>query len=491
MSAGIQPNKWPIMGGVGFVAVLLTVVLTRCGTDDAKTTTLAEAPPAVAVPAGARPSDADGTDATLKTMAANMEDNAKLKAQVEAQDTTMRELRAAIAANNSSEALSKVTETLGQLQQQNSALMDRLLAIESRAATPSDLQQQADLGIPIGAVPGNITTTIAETALAAPAAAPLQPSYVWVTPLDRANPAGSTAIQPGNFSELGADAANGDIAISPPPAFGAPSSTLPTVANINAPAVPRPRLTPRYTLPANSTLLDATALTAFIGRVPVNGALTDGYRFKLLASADGLASNGFRLPPGIKDMVFSGAASGDWNLSCVRGAIDSVTFTYEDGSVQSYGAGIAAEGDGQGQNQNSTTRRTLGYISDPQGVPCIKGEKVTNAPKVLTARFITAALEATSRGYAEAQTSNTLTAAGGVVRTIDDAAKFGAFTGLAGGASETKDWLESRLGQIFDAVYAPPGQKVAIHLETQINLDQDAQGRRIDYSTQTTAIRLD
>lgn len=488
MSAGIQPNRWPIIGGMGFVAVLLAVVLTRCGGTDAKTTTVAEAPPAVAVPAGARPSDADGTDATLKTMAANMEDNAKLKAQVEAQETTMRELRASIAENNPSAALSKVTESLSQLQQQNTALTERLLAMESRAATPGDLQQQADFGIPEGAVPGNVTNTlIAETALAAPPAASVQPSYVWVTPLDRANPAELTANQPAQF--VGA-VADGDIAISAPPAFGAdPGSPASDEAPISG-ATRKPQITPRYTLPANATLLDATALTAFIGRVPVNGALTDGYRFKLLASADGLASNGFRLPPGIKSMVFSGAASGDWNLSCVRGAIDSVTFTYEDGSVQSYGAGIAVEGDGQGQNQ-SASRRTLGYISDPQGVPCIKGEKVTNAPKVLTARFITAALEATSRGYAEAQTSNTLTAAGGVVRTIDDAAKFGAFTGLAGGAGETKEWLESRLGQIFDAVYAPPGQKVAIHLETQINLDQDAEGRRIDYSTQTTATRLD
>ena len=490
MSAGIQPNRWPIIGGVGFVAVLLTVVLARCGSNDAKTTTIAEAPPAVAVPAAARPSDADGTDATLKTMAANMEDNAKLKAQVEAQETTMRELRASIAENNPNDALSKVTESLTQLQQQNNALTERLMAMESRAATPTDLQQQADFGIPVGAVPGNITpagTAIAETAVATPQAASVQPSYVWVTPLDRANPAGSAAIQPVSFTDAGA---NGDIAISAPPNVGAdPGLPASSAAQISG-ATPTPRLTPRYTLPANATLLDATALTAFIGRVPVNGALTDGYRFKLLASADGLASNGYRLPPGIKNMVFSGSASGDWNLSCVRGAIDSVTFTYEDGSVQSYGAGIAVEGDGQGQNQ-SGNRRTLGYISDPQGVPCIKGEKVTNAPKILTARFITAALEATLRGYAEAQTSNTLTAAGGVVRTVNDAAKFGAFTGLAGGASETKDWLESRLGQIFDAVYAPPGQKVAIHLETQINLDQDAQGRRIDYSTQTTATRLD
>ena len=489
MSAGIQPNRWPIMGGVAFVAILLTVVLARCGSDDAKTTTIAEAPPAVAVPAGARPSDADGTDATLKTMAANMEDNAKLKAQVEAQETTMRELRASIAENNPSDALSKVTESLTQLQQQNTALTERLMAMESRAATPTDLQQQADFGIPVGAVPGNITpagTAIAETAVVAQAAS-VQPSYVWVTPLDRENPVGSAAIQPVSFDETGV---NGDIAIAAPPISGTDPG-LPTAgtAQISG-AKPAPRITPRYTLPANSTLLDATALTAFIGRVPVDGALTDGYRFKVLASADGLASNGFRLPPGIKNMVFSGSASGDWNLSCVRGAIDSVTFTYEDGSVQSYGAGIAVEGEGQGTSQNGN-RRTLGYISDPQGVPCIKGEKVTNAPKALTARFITAALEATSRGYAEAQTSNTLTAAGGVVRTIDDAAKFGAFTGLAGGASETKDWLESRLGQIFDAVYAPPGQKVAIHLETQINLDQDAQGRRIDYSTQTTATRLD
>ena len=474
MSAGIRPNRWPVLAGGIFVALLIAVLLARCVGGPRQST---PAPVPVAAPTAERPSDADGTDATLKTMAANMEDNAKLKAQVEAQETTMRELREEIAANNGTDALAKVTEALAQLQEQNTALTDRLLAVESRAATVSDAQALAELGIPEGAVPGSLSSATAAAATIETPPPSLQPQYAWVQPLERQTTGASTGA---SYASTPQPLVPGEITITQPDA----TEGVAQVAGTEP-----PRKTPRYTLPANSTLLDATALTAFIGRVPVNGTLTDGYRFKVLASAEGLASNGFRLPPGIKSMVFAGSASGDWNLSCVRGAVDSLTFTYTDGSVQSYGAGVAVEGE---QSQNAgTNRRVLGYLSDPQGVPCIKGEKVTNAPKVLTARFVAAALEATSRGYAEAQTSNTVTAAGGVVRTIDDAAKFGAYTGLAGGAAETRDWLESRLGQIFDAVYAPPGQKVAIHLETQINLDHDRQGRRLDYTQPSATSRLD
>jgi integrating conjugative element protein (TIGR03752 family) len=483
MSA-IRTNRWPVLAGGVFVALLIAVLLARCVGGPSQNT---PAPPVVSAATAERPSDADGTDATLKTMAANMEDNAKLKAQVDAQETTMRELREEIAANNANQALGKVTEALAQLQQQNAAIADRLLTIESRAATPSDAQDLAELGIPEGAVPGNVgTVSAAETALTqANIAKPLQSQYEWIQPLGRRVVDGTSAYAGAVSSDT--TAVPGEISIAQPSDPSSDGAGFADVASTGAAALPRK--TPRYTLPANATLLDATALTAFIGRVPTNGTLTDGYRFKVLASADGLASNGYRLPPGIKSMVFAGTASGDWNLSCVRGAIDSLTFTYADGSVQSYGAGVAVEGE-QSQSAN-TSRRVLGYLSDPQGVPCIKGEKVTNAPKVLTARFLAAAFEATSRGYAEAQTSNTVTAAGGVVRTIDDAAKFGAYTGLAGGAGEARDWLESRLGQIFDAIYAPPGQKVAIHLETQINLDQDAQGRRLDYTQPNHATHLD
>ena len=52
---------------------------------------------------------------------------------------------------------------------------------------------------------------------------------------------------------------------------------------------------------------------------------------------------------------------------------------------------------------------------------------------------------------------------------------------FAGGASESRAWLESRLGQIFDAVYTAPGQKVAIHIEAQINLDQRSDARKLAY----------
>ena len=46
-----------------------------------------------------------------------------------------------------------------------------------------------------------------------------------------------------------------------------------------------PTVKPRFTLPVNATLLDNTAMTAFIGRVPVNGTVQDPYRFKILVKA--------------------------------------------------------------------------------------------------------------------------------------------------------------------------------------------------------------
>lgn len=41
-------------------------------------------------------------------------------------------------------------------------------------------------------------------------------------------------------------------------------------------------LTPVYTIPANSTLMGSVAMTALIGRVPVDGTVNDPYPFKVL-----------------------------------------------------------------------------------------------------------------------------------------------------------------------------------------------------------------
>src|SRR5690606_28060065 len=89
-----------------------------------------------------------------------------------------------------------------------------------------------------------------------------------------------------------------------------------------------------YTLPENATLLGSVAMTALIGRVPVDGTVNDPYPFKVLVGADNLTANGIELPE-VAGAVLGGTATGDWTLSCVRGQIESITFVFQDGTIRS------------------------------------------------------------------------------------------------------------------------------------------------------------
>ena len=55
--------------------------------------------------------------------------------------------------------------------------------------------------------------------------------------------------------------------------------------------------------------------------------------FKVITGKENLAANGLRIP-GIEGMIWSGTAVGDWTLSCVTGKLESVTFVFEDGTIQ-------------------------------------------------------------------------------------------------------------------------------------------------------------
>ncbi len=54
--------------------------------------------------------------------------------------------------------------------------------------------------------------------------------------------------------------------------------------------------TPYYTIPENSTLMGSTAMTALLGRVPIQGAVTDPFPFKVLIGRENLIANGIDLP---------------------------------------------------------------------------------------------------------------------------------------------------------------------------------------------------
>ena len=57
---------------------------------------------------------------------------------------------------------------------------------------------------------------------------------------------------------------------------------------------------------------------------------------------------------------------------------------------------------------------------------------------------------------------------------------------IGGGLKETADWMKQHYGQMFDAVYVPPGHKVAVHLTEALAIDYEPEGRQVKYQQAIT-----
>ncbi len=255
-----------------------------------------------------------------------------------------------------------------------------------------------------------------------------------------------------------------------------------------------------FTVPENATLIGSTAMTALVGRIPVNGRVTDPMPFKALIGRPNLAANGLDVPNDIAGMVVSGTAVGDWGLSCVQGYISSVTFIFNDGRIKTVSdrrkANASATNTG-GLNAGVAAGDAIGWISDERGTPCISGELITNAPTYLSAKIGLKALEAAASAAAAAQTTSTTNALGGGSTTVTgDVNKFVLNQTAVGGLRETGDWLNSRLNSSFDAVYVKPGARIVIHIDRELTIDKDDSLRKLNYgqvnaATARTSRRLD
>ena len=245
---------------------------------------------------------------------------------------------------------------------------------------------------------------------------------------------------------------------------------------------------PVYTVPRNATLIGSTAMTALVGRVPVQGQVRDPMPFKVITGADNLAANGLTVP-GVQGMVWSGTAIGDWTLSCVTGRLDSVTFVFDDGTIRTISS------DDRNNQTGGGADKALGWISDEQGIPCITGERKTNAPAFLAQRMGVMAIEAAADAAANAETTTVVNDAGGASRNLTgDTATFVLGKTLAGGSDEVAKWLIERQSQSFDAVFVPAGTGLAIHVDHELPIDLDTTGRKLTHERSidpTLRARLD
>lgn len=232
-----------------------------------------------------------------------------------------------------------------------------------------------------------------------------------------------------------------------------------------------------YTAPENATLLRSVAMTALIGRIPIEGTVSDPYPFKVIVGTDNLTANGYELPE-LAGAVMSGTATGDWTLSCVRGQIHSVTFVFADGSIRTISSNA------QHGTASRTTEGGLGWISDPFGIPCVSGRQVSNAKQYLTTQMLITAAGAGAAaaidsgngrlGVVNAQNGSAL---GTVGITGNEALQ----RILAGGVQEISQWAERLYGQAHAAIVVPPQAEIAVHLTEPLAIDIEHRGRKVHH----------
>lgn len=450
--ANLRSNRLlPIIGGT--VAVMAAFVgLKSCGSDKvAPDQVVMESVPKAPAP------DVDSPAETIKTLTARVaevtnqmkavrnENDQLLQRNREIEETVTKRVKRELAEQRSREeqasasVLSALTQRIDQLAGRISSSGSGDAGISGGAATSPGADIPVGLGLS-GSPAGSVTVA-------------------WVEPLDRMpqsepGTGGIRGLARRTESLLRKDADAGEDSPSPKPAAVSKTDNEPR---------------PVYTVPRNATLIGSTAMTALVGRIPVKGKVQDAMPFKLLVGADNLAANGITIP-GVEGMVWSGTAVGDWTLSCVTGRLTSVTFVFQDGTIRTISSDDKAQ--------------QLGWISDERGIPCITGERITNAASFLSQRIGVTALQAGADAAAQAETTTTVsgTTGTGTTTVTGDIGAYVLGKTVAGGAAEIRNWLDERLEQSFDAVFVQPGIQLAVHVDKQLDIDHDPKGRKITHA---------
>ena len=256
---------------------------------------------------------------------------------------------------------------------------------------------------------------------------------------------------------------------------------LPTPDAIDAPATKAV-----YTVPANATLMGAVAMTALIGRVPVDGTVNDPYPFKVLIGSENLTANGIDLP-GIAGAVVSGTATADWTLSCVRGQIRSITFVFQDGTIRTLPEQNA---NAQLTGASDSTGAGLGWISDPYGIPCVSGVRRSNAQQYLGSQALVTAAGAGAASLIKSSSGSAFVSnANGSLGSVGITGNEAMGRILGSGVQEMSQWVNKLYGQAFAAVYVAPGAKVAVHIEQPLALDYNPTGRKVDFTLRGSHVK--
>ena len=238
--------------------------------------------------------------------------------------------------------------------------------------------------------------------------------------------------------------------------------------------------TPFYTIPRDAILMDATTITSLIGRVPIQGNVSNPAPFKIYIGADNMAANGFHIP-GISGMFMSGHATGDKALSCVRAYVESASFVFDDGRTLNVSSN---SGGGLGGGKK------LGWLSDAHGNACIPGKYISTALKTGFWATMLGIGTGAADAYSQSEVTNTYGPyGGGTSRVTGSNTDYVAGQAIAGGTKALTQQLERRLQDSWDAVVVLSGRSVAFHADMELRIDYDENNRFVDYTSAGQSVR--
>lgn len=503
--ASIRQNRLIPLFALVVVAIVVAVVLKIRGTERAALTPVAlkEIPKTQG-----RSADADTPADTLRTLTVEVNKTKEEIQKLRAENEQLRQDNATIRSDKSAIEDNVTRNLVNQLNRPETANAPVFSTLNARL---DDLASRLERYAPGAAPPApgsdipsglGFDTNHAGVAVTSNATSPTQsnPQLLWIEPLGTRSVTGANGqlqIVRAAFTPEPANTTTAATAVDPGGVYRTPATTPPTPIDPHsgeanaatgavAPSATLPPAVAYFTIPENATLIGSTTMTALVGRIPVNGKVTDAMPFKVLIGRTNLAANGFDVPEDIAGMVVSGIAVGDWTLECTQGFVQSITFLYQDGTIRTIShrnqgalAGDAANAVAAG---GITTTQKIGWLSDERGVPCIAGKRITNAPSYLSTTVGLKALETAARAAALSQTTTATNGLGGSTSAITgDQTQFIVGNLAAGGVGEITDWINQRLSNSFDAVYVQPGLPVAVHIEQELSLDKAPEARRLDY----------
>ena len=456
----------PILGGV-VMLMLAFVALKSCTGEDENQVVLDRVPVAPAP-------DADTPADTIKTLTANVaamttevealrRDNATLRRDNQALVASRTQIEENVATRLRRELKAREHDDENQARIESGVLASLTNRIDKLAESMARTQSGGNgSDIPVGLGLDGVGSSAGTV-----------PDLIWIEPLDAPD---SVRAETGLLDRAG-QTAGGYL-------DGARNRTGRAVTNTQE-RVEAMQDRPAYTVPRNATLIGSTSMTALVGRIPIQGQVRDPMPFKVITGADNLAANGLTVP-GVRGMVWSGTAVGDWTLSCVTGRLESVTFVFDDGTIRTISSDDRnAQGSSQGGRDQA-----LGWISDAQGIPCISGERKSNAASFLSQRIGVQAIQAAADAAAAAETTSVVSNAGSVSDSVTgDVGSYVLGKTVSGGSEEVAKWLLERQSQSFDAVFVPAGTAVAIHVDRELAIDFEPRGRKLNHALSTATAR--